>query len=438
MRRPRAVTGLMVTLSAAILIGLVRIGVAVAPAPPPRQIQIPANLPSGVSASLYSIAVPPGSEPTPAKIKLGEALFNDKRLSADNTIACAHCHEAKLGFVDGETVADGIRGLRGMRNSPTLLNALFNATQFWDGRAASLEEQAKLPILNPVEMGMKSPAEVVSKVKAIPEYVREFREVFGREVTYDDLAGAIAAFERTLYSGNAPFDRYISGNPAAMPESARRGWVLFNSKGRCNTCHAGNAVAPLFSDQKFHNIGIAAHVPNFVTLAAEGLQVVRSGDQKQIDELAIGTKFAELGRFLVTKNESDIGAFKTPTLRNIGITGPYMHDGTLVTLWDVMDHYNKGGVPNPYLDGGMQRLALSEAEIDDLVAFMFALTDDRYKQRAAETLSYQRGLKGKRPQRETEVAMGRKGNRGDVAPNPNLENPVPVGVFGTYVEVKGP
>jgi cytochrome c peroxidase len=315
---------------------------------------------------------------------------------------------------------------------------MFNASQFWDGRAGTLEDQAMLPILNPREMGMPNAEAVVAKVKAIPEYAAEFRKVFNRDVNYDDLAAAIGAFERTLYSGNARFDRFIHGDTQAFTDSERRGWALFNGKGRCNSCHAGNVVNPLFSDQKFHNIGIAAHKQDFVKLAREALKVVRTGDEKQIDELALETNFSELGRFLVTKQENDVGAFKTPTLRNIGITGPYMHDGSLTTLWDVMDHYNKGGVPNPYLDGGMQRLGLTEPEIDDLVAFLFTLTDTRFEKLNTKSLAAQRGRKNQRPERDTAVAMGKKGNLGDLAPNPdlNVKNPADIGVYGTELSVK--
>jgi cytochrome c peroxidase len=392
------------------------------------------TLPLGVSAKLYELAVPVGREPKPEQVHLGDKLFNDKRLSADNTVACATCHEPAKGFVDGKPVSDGIAKRHTLRNSPTVLNAMFNATQFWDGRAATLEDQAKLPILNENEMGMKSAEDVVAKLRGLPEYVTAFRAVFGRDITYDDVAAAIAAFERTKFSGDAPFDRFIAGDEKAMSASARRGWTLFNGKGRCNTCHAGNAVAPLFSDQKFHNIGIAAHKTNFVTLAREALGVVRTGDQKQIDELAIGSKYTELGRFLVTKHENEIGAFKTSTLRNIVFTGPYMHDGSLKTLWDVMDHYNKGGVANPFLDGGMQRLGLTEPEIDDMVAFLGSLTDRAFAPLGARELARQRGLKGKRPERDTAIAMGKKGNLGDLAPDPDPrhKDPADIGVYGRY------
>jgi cytochrome c peroxidase len=157
--------------------------------------------------------------------------------------------------------------------------------------------------------------------------------------------------------------------------------------------------------------------------------VIRTGDQKQIDELAIQTQFSELGRFLVTKNESDVGAFKTSNLRNIGLTAPYMHDGSLATLWDVMDHYNKGGIQNPYLDGGIQRLGLTEPEIDDLVTFMFALTSSQFADLGQKEFARQQELKDQRPERDTEAAMGKKGDFGDLAPNPDKKNPADLGIF---------
>lgn len=410
------------------------------PAPDvPSTAYVPKDLPLGVSPVLYAISVPADRVPTAAQIALGDKLFNDKRLSADDSTSCATCHDPKAGFVDHKNTSEGIRKQKGQRNAPTVLNAMFNATQFWDGRAATLEAQAKLPILNPVEMGQKSPEDVVAKVRKIPEYVDAFKSVFGRDVNYDDLAVAIASFERTQFAGDAPFDHFIMGEENAIDAAAKRGWALFNGKGRCNTCHAGNAVSPLFSDQKFHNIGIAAHKQDFPQLAREAVSIVNSGDQKQIDELAIQSKFSELGRFLVTKQVNDVGAFKTPTLRNVALTAPYMHDGSLPTLFDVMDHYNKGGVPNPYLDGGMQRLGLTEPEIDDLVAFMASLTSTKFAAFGKSELARMNGLKNTRPNRDTAVAMGKKGDLGDIAPTPDIKakNPASDGVFGEFVLTDG-
>jgi cytochrome c peroxidase len=390
----------------------------------------PPALPPGVSPQLYAIAVP--TPPTQAQIQLGETLFNDKRISSDGTVACATCHDPAKGFTDhraDNATSAGVGGQHGQRNSPTVLNAMFHASEFWDGRAATLEEQSKLPILNPVEMGQKSGADVVVKLKTIPEYVQAFKTVFGRDITYDDLGVAIAAFERTQYSGNAPFDRFLAGNAAAIDDSAKRGWALFNGKARCTGCHTFNATSPIFSDQKFHNIGVAARKQNFPELAHKALAVVQTGDTKQIDELAIKSDFSELGRFLVTKNQSDIGAFKTETLRNIGITGPYMHDGSMATLWDVVDHYNKGGILNPYLDGGMQRLGLTEPEIDDLVAFLFTLTDDRFADFNKAEMARQAAGKSTRPQRDLDIVQGGKMGFGDPGATPDLRNPATIGAY---------
>jgi cytochrome c peroxidase len=406
--------------------------VSPAPAASEKSAPLKSALPLGISPQLYALAVAPGSEPTAQFVALGEKLFNDKRLSVDDSVACATCHDPAKGFSDhrgNSATSAGVQDQHGQRNAPTVLNAMFQASQFWDGRAPKLEDQAKLPILNPVEMGQKTPDDVVAKVAKIQEYSDAFKSLLGRDPTYDDIAAAIAAFERTQYSGNAPFDRFLAGNPQAINDQAQRGWALFQGKGRCSSCHAFNAVSPLFSDQKFHNIGIAAHKQNFAELARKALGILTGGDTKQIDELALQTSYSELGRFLVTKNPADIGAFKSETLRNIGVTAPYMHDGSMVTLWDVVDHYNKGGVLNPYLDGGMQRLALSEAEIDDLVAFLFTLTDDRFADFNQAEITRQTSLKTNRPQRETEIAEGRKGDLGDIGTSPDLRNPASIGAY---------
>lgn len=408
------------------------------PAPNHPTAKVPSDLPIGVSPVLYAISVAPGQEPTPEQVKLGDKLFDDVRLSADNTVACKTCHDPKRGFVDHEVTSVGIGKKHGQRNAPTVLNAMFNATQFWDGRAATLEDQAKLPILNPVEMGMKSGDEVVAKLAAIPEYRKAFLDVYGREVNYEDVGRAIAAFERTQFSGNAPFDRFIMGDDKAIDAQAKRGWALFNGKGRCNECHAGNAVNPLFSDQKFHNIGVAAKTSNFADLAREAQGAVDRGNQEEIDRLALESKFTNLGRFLVSKRHNDIGAFKTPTLRNIAVTAPYMHDGSFATLYDVIDHYNKGGIVNPYLDGGMQRLGLTEPEIDDLVHFLGTLTSERYDAYGKTEMARMNGKKGQRPERDTLVATGKKGDTGDVGPTPDakIKDPSSDGVYGVFDAAK--
>ena len=387
-----------------------------------------AELPFGIPAELYEFLVPEDNPPTPEKIALGKQLFEDTRLSADNTVSCATCHESTKGFTDRLPTSKGIRDQVGKRNAPTVLNAMFLDSQFLDGRSPTLEEQAKLPILNPIEMGMKDADSVVSKVAAIPEYDQAFRKVFGRPVNYDDLARAIAAFERTALSGNSAFDRFLAGDEGALTPAARRGWTLFMGKARCNTCHAVNRSYPFFTDNKFHNIGIAAHKSDFEALATKADRIVQTGDIDEIDRLALETDLSELGRFLVTKNRADIGAFKTSHLRDIVLTSPYMHDGSLPTLWDVVDHYNAGGEVNPFLDGGIVRLGLTEREIDDLVALMFSFTSQDELKEAEAELERQRQLALKeRPERDVDAAMGRKGHLGDVAPEPDMKDPALIG-----------
>jgi cytochrome c peroxidase len=405
-----------------------------APKPGPSAEPKSLNQP-GLPRDLYELSVPADNPQTSEKVALGKTLFFDTRLSADNSTACATCHKPDLGFTDQLATSKGIRDQHGQRNAPTILNATFNVTQFWDGRAPSLEEQAKLPILNPVEMGQKAPEDVVNKLNSIQEYKNSFQKVFGHAPSYDDMAKAIAAYERTQVTFDTPFDRFITGDGKALDASARRGWTVFNGKGRCMTCHAVNPTSPLFTDNLFHNIGVSAHKSDFVQLARKGLALVEKGNTKQIDELALQTDLSELGRFLVTKQTADVGAFKTPGLRNILLTHPYFHDGSQDTLWDTIDHYNKGGVQNPFLDGGIQRLGLTEPEIDDLVAFLASLTSDQYAAAAKKEFARQKALsRTTRPQRDTAAAMGvtakgpgLKGPFGDVAPNPTEEDPALIG-----------
>jgi cytochrome c peroxidase len=392
---------------------------------------------AGFPADLYSWVIPSDNPQTPAKIALGKALFFDDRLSADGKISCDHCHAPAKGFTDQLPTSMGIRAQFGQRNAPTVLNALFNVTQFWDGRTPTLEAQVQGPVTNPVEMGMKSTAAAASKIKAIPEYQKQFQDVFGHDVTFADIERAIAAYERTQLAFDSPFDKFIAGDPSAISDSAKRGWSIFNGKGRCMSCHAWNPTQPLFTDQKFHNIGVSAHNANFVPLARKALDTLgKSGaGEQEIDKLAIGTNMSGLGRFLVTKQPHDIGAFRTMSLRNLLVTQPYFHDGSQVTLWDTIDHYNKGGVQNPYLDGGIVALGLSEAEEDDLVAFLASLTSPEYEQASKEEYDLQfKRSRTDRPQRDTAAANGDKGRApglagpfGDIGPAQNEENPALLG-----------
>ncbi len=390
---------------------------------------------TGYPRLLADATTPADNPSTPEKIALGKALFFDGRLSADGTVSCATCHDPEKGFTDHKVTSEGIGKKLGHRNAPSVLNAMFNGSQFWDGRAQMLEDQAKLPILNPVEMGQKSPTDVIAALSKIPEYTTAFQKIFGRPLNYDDLGRALAAYERTQAAMSSRFDRYIAGDETALTPSEKRGWTLFNGKGRCMSCHSFNGTQPTFVDNKFHNIGVSAHKQNFVELARKGLQLLSSADSTAIDRAAIETDMSELGRFLVTKQPQDIGSFKTPGLRNLLVTQPYFHDGSQATLWDVIDHYNKGGLQNPFLDGGITRLGLTEPEIDDMVAFLATLTSDRYEALAKKELARQRGLsRTTRPQRDTAAAIGKTaqgpgliGPFGDVAPNPTEKDPARIG-----------
>jgi cytochrome c peroxidase len=360
--------------------------------------------------------MPTGKPATSEEIALGQKLFFEGRLSADGTVACATCHDPACAFTDGRPASIGIDGRIGQRNSPTVLNALYSATQFWDGRAKSLEEQAALPIVNSVEMGQPSLEAAVTKIGGIEEYDQAFRKVFGRPVNGPDLVRAISSYERTLVSFDAPFDRFIAGDKNAIDESAKRGWELFNAQARCNLCHARADVerdVTNFMDNDFHNIGIGILRHEVASLAIKADKLLASGNAAAIDDAAVGTEMSALGRYLITKNKADTASFKTPNLRNVLVTGPYFHDGSQETLWDVMDHYNKGaGLNNPWLDEDIQPLALTERDIDDVVAFLASLTSPEYRDLGAQELERQRALsRTSRPQRDTKRAFGPKPSR---------------------------
>ncbi|MDI4233217.1 cytochrome c peroxidase [Bradyrhizobium sp. Arg237L] len=367
----------------------------------------------GFPAALTASAIPPASPLTPAAVALGEKLFFDGRLSDDGTVACATCHDPARAFTDGRPVSIGIHGRAGQRNAPTVLNALYNKTQFWDGRVDTLEQQAALPITNPFEMGSSSIAAAVSRIAGDKDYQVQFMQAFGRDVNEQDLLRAIATYERTLASFDSPFDHFIAGDAGAISDSAKRGWELFNTKARCNLCHAladNKRDVTVFTDNDFHNIGIGILRHHVGPLAQQAERELAQGRLPDVDAAAIASEMSVLGRFLITKRQSDIAAFKTPDLRNILVTGPYFHDGSMQTLWDVVDHYNKGdGRADPWLDEDIQPLAMTEAEIDDLVAFLASLTSSPYKEASDHEYARQLALsRVDRPQRDTARAFGPK------------------------------
>jgi cytochrome c peroxidase len=386
----------------------------VPPIPPDGPMALPKSLDQlGLPLDAMRAAVPVEDPQTPAKVALGEKLFFDGRLSVDGTVACSTCHDPARAFTDGREASIGVKGHSGQRNAPTILNALFNVAQFWDGRAKTLEQQAGLPIINPIEMGQPSLEAAVAKIAAIAEYAKEFQRVFGRPLNPADLERAIASCERAQVSFDSPFDHFMAGDNNAISAPAKRGWDLFNTKARCNKCHALSEEKrdpTYFMDRDFHNIGIGILRHNVVAEACKAEREIDSGNVIDVDRAAIQSDMSVLGRFLVTKKDADIASFKTPGLRNVLITAPYFHDGSQATLWDVMDHYNKGdGIKDPWLDEDMQPLALMEPEIDDLVEFMAALTSSQYQQQGIKELERQRAIsRANRPQRDTARAFGPK------------------------------
>jgi cytochrome c peroxidase len=367
----------------------------------------------GVPVEMTRAAIPADNPQTPEKISLGQKLFFERRLSVDGTVSCSTCHDPQLAFTDRKPTSVGVKGRVGQRNAPTILNALYNKTQFWDGRVNTLEEQAALPIVNAHEMGQSNLDAAVAQIASVEEYEQAFQHAFGRPPNGPDLVRAIASYERTQLSFDSPFDHFIAGDNNAIDASARRGWELFNTQARCNKCHALTDTkrdVTVFTDNDFHNIGIGIIRHDVVALAGQAEQLIKTGDTAAIDRAAIQTDMSALGRFLITKKEKDIASFKTPDVRNVLVTGPYFHDGSQETLWDVIDHYNKGdGLQNPYLDEDIQPLALTEADIDDLVAFLASLTSADYKEQGAAELARQRALsKTNRPQRDTARAFGPK------------------------------
>lgn len=296
------------------------------------------EVPLGLDAYM---PVPEDNRLTPKKVALGRKLFGDTQLSRDRSVACATCHDPERAFTDGRRVSVGVSGRKGTRNVPALINRGYGAAFFWDGRVSALEEQVLRPIRDANEMDMTL-EEVVARLEHARDYRKQFRAVFSREVNAEDLARALASYVRTILSGDSPVDRYVNGERDALSEKECQGLAIFRGKGNCAACHLG----PSFTDERFHNTGVAW----------------RNG------------ALLDLGRFVVSGNDADRGAFKTPTLREVARTAPYMHDGSLTTLEDVIELYDRGGNPNPHLDPELHLLRLSPEEKQALVAFLKSLT----------------------------------------------------------------
>ncbi len=285
--------------------------------------------------------IPEANPLTAEKVALGGRLFSDPILSADQTIACSSCHDPERAFTDDRPKAVGVFGRVGSRRVPKLVNRGYGRSFFWDGRIPSLEEQVLQPVVNSLEMDL-SLAEAETRLRADAGYAAEFMAVFGQAPDRNVLAMALASYVRTILSGDSRYDRYIAGAAGALNEQERLGLEVFRTKGNCVTCHLG----PNLTDERFHNTGIGYE------------------DGRFVDD----------GRFSVTGRPRDRGAFKTPTLRDVALTAPYMHDGSLQTLQRVIEDYDRGGTPNPYLDPEIRKLNLSDAEKDSLEAFLRTLT----------------------------------------------------------------
>jgi cytochrome c peroxidase len=369
-----------------------------------------AGVPDGFDPVVWEAFIPKDNAMTTARVKLGMKLYFEKRLSKDGTVSCATCHDVMRGFTDQLETSEGIGGKVGRRNAPTTMNVALLQTLFLDGRSPTLDHQARLPIINPIEMGFNEGKDAAKAIAGDPEYQKLFKAAYGRGVNYEDIGRAIGAFERTLVFIDSPFRRFLLGDEDAISEEAKKGWVLFNDKARCVACHQISLASPLGTDNRFHNVGVSARHQAFEKLAKDGFQAMKEDpSERKLEELALDTDMSELGRFMVTKNRPDIGSFRTPMLLNIGITQPYMHDGSMPTLWDVMDHYNKGGEPNPFLDGGMEPLALTDEEIDQVVALLFSLTDIRFAEDNRRQMKEQKAKAEKeRTFRDDDMAFRKK------------------------------
>lgn len=322
---------------------------------------------------------PQHNPPTPEKIALGKKLFHDPRLSADGTVSCATCHIPARAFTDGLRVAKGIAGQLATRNTPTLLNVAFNESLFWDGRRVSLEEQAGDPFINAREHGFTTHAQLIAVIRRDHAYRRAFKRAFAvppAAITPEHVALAIASFERTLLAADTPFDRYYyQHDKTALSPAAVRGLALFTGRAQCASCHHIGASSATFTDNQFHSLGVGYRKIE-ARLADITAQVVNADAPSADHRILSNADIAELGRFTVTRNPLDIATFRTPSLRNVALTAPYMHDGSLATLEEVLELelYYRG------ITSG-RPLTLTAQEQSDLLAFLHALTSDHAIQR---------------------------------------------------------
>lgn len=346
----------------------------------------------GVFADPYlglpPLTIPADNPQSLEKIALGKRLFNDKRFSADSSISCASCHLPDKAFTDGLPAARGLKGQLGTRNAPTIVNAAFFETLFLDGRADSLEAQVLGPMINTIEHGLPDQQLIVDLIRQDRSYIEAFSKAFAIHadgINISHVTKAIASYERTLISGDSLFDRYLFGKDhSVLSTSAERGLTIFKNKGNCVTCHEISWNNVLFTDNRFYNIGVG--FKHLTPVLDEFIASINQGNNPDGFPLT-ALQRSELGRFNVTKDLADVGKFKTPSLRNIALTAPYMHDGSMKTLEEVIEHYDKGGDKNRFIDTKIFLLHLTQQEKQDLVAFMKALTSHMpYLQSSAKHL----------------------------------------------------
>ena len=343
------------------------------------------SLPLGLPTPL---PVPETNPLSQEKIDLGRRLFFDRRLSPNNTISCAMCHVPAQGFTVNEArLAVGMHGKTGKRNAPALYNVAYQELLFHDGREFTLEDQIIAPLTQANEMGNPSIGYVVNTIKKLPGYTEAFQAAFGEAPSVATLGKALASYQRTLVSANSPFDRWYYGREQdTLSEQAKLGFEIFIGKGKCGTCHVFSRDAALFTDHKFRNTGVA-HLPLIPpkTIAVDlggGLRV--NMPRTQLDEV-LAQPSKDRGRYEVTRDPQDLWLYKTPSLRNIALTAPYMHNGVLLTLEAVIDYYDRGGSDGPGQDARITPLHLTAVEKDALLAFLHSLTGDNVEQLAEET-----------------------------------------------------
>jgi cytochrome c peroxidase len=313
-----------------------------------------------------------------AAVHLGQSLFFDLALSADGDVSCATCHQPSLAFSDGLPRASGTRAQQGTRNTPSLLDVAAQRSLFWDGRRSRLEDQALDPLFNHREHGLRDEAELLGRLRADPGHVAAFQAAFGvsaDQIATQHVAQALAAYQRTLVSGPSPFDRFRAGQADALPPAARRGWIVFDQQARCTRCHSADAAdggRPLFTDHQFHSLAVGfGKIERKLPQLTQRLVALHRDGRAFSQEVLADADIAELGRFAYTLDPRDLGAFKTPGLRNVAATAPYMHDGSVPTLAEAVDlevYYRGARDDRP--------LILTPAEREDLITFLQALTSD--------------------------------------------------------------